>query len=60
MLDSVFTSIYGSSDSLVGTVSSGSFLICSLASIILGIVSSAVYMFRHTYSKNFVVTLALL
>ena len=31
-----------------------------LASIVLGAAVALIYMFRHTYSKNFVVTLALL
>jgi uncharacterized membrane protein YhiD involved in acid resistance len=60
MFDSVFTSIYGTSDSLASQVSSGNFLLCCLASIILGLVVAGMYMFKHKYSKNFVVTLALL
>lgn len=60
MLDSALTSIYGSSESLASQVTSGEFLICCLASILLGIVCAMVYMFRHDHSKNFVVTLALL
>ncbi len=35
-------------------------LICTLASIILGLGCAVIYMYRNTYSKNFVVTLALL
>lgn len=35
-------------------------LSCALASLVLGVVIALVYMFRHEYSKNFVVTLALL
>lgn len=60
MLDSAFTSVYGTSESLVSAVSSGSFLLCCAASIVLGAICAAVYMFRHDHSKNFVVTLALL
>ena len=60
MLENAFTSIYGTSESLVGNVTSIEFLICSLASIVLGAFAAAIYMFRHNYSKNFVVTLALL
>ena len=41
-------------------MTSGSFLICSLASLILGLVIAFVYMYKHKYSKNFVVTIALL
>lgn len=60
MLDSALTSIFGTSESLVASVSTVDFLLCCLASIVLGAAVAAVYMFRHTYSKNFVVTLALL
>lgn len=60
MLDAAFTSIYGASESLVGSVSSANFLICCVASLVLGAIIAAVYMFRHDHSKNFVVTLALL
>lgn len=60
MLDVAFTSLYGTADSLVGSVSSIDFLLCSAASLVLGAAVAGIYMFRHTYSKNFVVTLALL
>lgn len=60
MLDNAFTSVYGTADSLVFAVSTGNFLLCSLASLIMGITVAGIYMFRHSYSKNFVVTLALL
>ena len=60
MFDSALTSIFGSSDSLASQVTSGEFLICCVASIVLGIVCALVYIFRHDHSKNFVVTLALL
>lgn len=60
VLDNAFTSVYGTSDSLVSVVSSGSFLLCCAASILLGAITAAVYMFRHDHSKNFVVTLAVL
>lgn len=60
MLDAALTSIFGSADSLIASVSAVDFLLCCLASILLGAAVAAIYMFRHTYSKNFVVTLALL
>ncbi|MDO4290290.1 MAG: DUF4956 domain-containing protein [Eggerthellaceae bacterium] len=55
-----FTSIFGTADSLVSSVSTSGFLVCCAASILLGMCAAGVYMFRHNYSKNFVVTLALL
>jgi uncharacterized membrane protein YhiD involved in acid resistance len=49
----------------MNTISTGSItipqvLVCTLASIVLGIGVAAIYMYRNHYSKNFVVTLALL
>lgn len=60
MLESTFSSVFGTTESLVGAVSAADFLLCCAASIVLGAVCAAVYMFRHAYTKNFVVTLALL
>ena len=60
MSDLMFSSVFGTADSLVSSVSASSFLLCSIVSIVLGLVIAGVYMFRHRYSKNFVVTLALL
>ncbi len=59
-MDSVFTSVLNVTESSASAVSAGSFLLCSLVSIALGIAIAFIYMFRHAYSKNFVVTLALL
>ena len=60
MSDLMLSSVFGTADSLVSSVSASSFLLCSVVSIVLGLVIAGVYMFRHRYSKNFVVTLALL
>lgn len=60
VLDVAFTSVFGTSESLVSQVSSGEFLMCCMASIVLGLATAGIYMFRHDYSKNFVVTLAML
>lgn len=60
MLATTFSSIFGSADSLVGSVAASDFLLCCAASVALGAICAAVYMFRHDYTKNFVVTLALL
>ena len=60
MSNLMFSSVFGTADSLVSSVSASSFLLCSVVSIVLGLVIAGVYMFRHRYSKNFVVTLALL
>ncbi len=60
MFDATFTSVFGTADSLVGAVSTADFLLCCVFSVVLGAACAGVYMFRHSYSKNFVVTLALL
>lgn len=54
MFDSIFSDVASTSYSL------GDFLLCSVVSLALGLVIALVYMFRHRYSRNFVVTLALL
>ncbi len=59
MLDSLFSSVIVASDSAV-TVDPLGFAACTAASVVLGLAIAAVYRFRHDYSKNFVVTLALL
>lgn len=58
MFDSTLSSIFGSSESLVAAITTGEFLVCCVASIVLGMACAGIYMFRHSYSKNFVVTLA--
>lgn len=50
-------------DSIVGatgTVLFSEIFICTLASLGAGVVIALVYMYKNTYSKNFVITLALL
>ena len=60
MLDAMFTSVLGSTESVAANVTTGGFLLCSVASLLLGAACAFIYMFRHKYSRNFVVTLALL
>ncbi len=60
MLDSMFTSVLGSTESVAANVTAGGFLLCSVVSLVLGAACALIYMFRHKYSRNFVVTLALL
>lgn len=60
MLDAALASVFGTTDSLVASVSAVDFLMCCAASIVLGAAVACIYMFRHNYSKSFVVTLALL
>lgn len=55
MLSSILTSTTTSGD-----ITFESIIICTLASLILGFGVSLVYMYKNKYSKNFVITLALL
>lgn len=54
MLESILTS------GAVTSVTAAELLLCTAASILLGLGVAGVYMFRHTYTKSFVVTLALM
>ncbi len=57
MLDRIFLSV------LVGegaAISAQSFALCTMVSALCGLACAFVYMYRHRYSKSFVVTLALL
>lgn len=60
-MDMIFTSVLGTaSESAASTMASTGFMWCTLASLVLGLACTLIYMFKHKYSKNFVVTLALL
>lgn len=52
MLDSIFAATSG--------IALGEIVLCTLVSLALGVVIALVYMYRNTYSKNLVVTIALL
>ena len=61
MLDFMFGSVLGdATTSTASTVTPAGFAICSIASIVLGACIALIYMYKHKYSKNFVVTLALM
>ena len=59
-MDTLFTSVLGTTESAMTTVTTTGFMWCTIASLLLGLVAAFVYMYKHDYSKNFVVTLALL
>lgn len=59
-MDILFTSVLGTTESAMTTVTTAGFMWCTIASLLLGLVAACVYMYKHDYSKNFVVTLALL
>ena len=56
MLNTWFESILTTAEA----ISLSGFLICTAASLVLGFVIAAVFMYRNTYSKGFAVTLALM
>lgn len=58
MLNTWFQSIVVEETTAAFSIST--FLQCTAASLILGIAVAAIYMFRNTYTKGFVVTLALM
>ena len=60
MLEQTFTSLYADTGSAMSSVTTVEFLICCIASIVLGAVAAYVYTIKHEHTKNFVVTLALL
>lgn len=62
MLDLLFSSVLNqtASTSSVAAASAGGFALCTIASILCGLVCAFVYMYRHDYSKGFVVTLAIM
>ena len=60
MFDTVFTSVLADTSSTAATLTGSAFMLCTLTSLAMGLAIAGIYMFRHRYSKNFVVTLALL
>lgn len=59
-MDVLFTSVLGTTESAMTTVTTSGFMWCTIASIVLGLACAFIYMYKHDYSKNFVVTLALM
>ena len=62
MLDLLFSSVlnHAASTTSVAAVSASGFVLCTVASILCGLACAFVYMYRHDYSKGFVVTLAIM
>lgn len=58
-LDSLFSTVLTSAQGLAD-IPIQSFLLCSAASLALGLFAAGIYMFRNSYNRGFVVTLALL
>ena len=58
MLDSIFSGLFDSGSAAV--ISPGTFLLCVVCSLILGLLLAAAYMYRSRYTKSFVATVAML
>lgn len=56
----MFSSVLSTTESTASSLSGSSFLLCCICSLALGVAIAYIYMFKSDYSKNFVVTLALL
>ncbi len=59
-MDVLFSSVLTLSESGTTILTASGLMWCTLASIVLGLLCAFIYMYKHNYSKNFVVTLALL
>jgi len=55
----IFNSVLSSAEG-VATLDVGEFLLCTATSLVLGLVAALIYMYRNSYNKSFVVTLAIL
>ena len=59
-MDFLFSSVLGTTESAMTTVTTAGFMWSTIASVVLGLIAAFIYMYKHNYSKNFVITLALL
>lgn len=56
MLESIFRGLFDAETASV--ISVADFLICIVSSFVIGLILSVVYMYRNTYSRSFIVTIA--
>jgi len=56
----LLNSILNLSTDTTVTLTTQSVIICTAASLILGVIATYIHMYKNTYTKNFVITLALL
>ena len=59
MVENLFRSIF-EENSVVSSLSLRDFSVCVIAALIIGLFLAGIYMYRNTYTKSFVLTLALL
>ena len=58
-METLFASVLETTEGAAAVGGIG-FFTCTVASLVLGLVCALIYMYKHDYSKNFVITLALL
>lgn len=58
MLETIFKGLFDAK--AVSTITISNFMICIVSALILGFIIAIVYMYKSTYSKSFIVTLATL
>lgn len=58
-IDELFNSVLPSAQG-IASIDIVQFLLCTSASLLLGLLAAVIYMYRNDYSKDFVVTLAIL
>jgi uncharacterized membrane protein YhiD involved in acid resistance len=56
----VLNSIFELSANTTVTLTASAVIICTIASLLLGVLAACIYMYKNSYTKNFVLTLALL
>lgn len=56
MLENVFRGIFDAETASI--ISVADFMICILSSLVIGFILSVMYMYKNTYSKSFIVTIA--
>lgn len=60
MPDTLFSGIFDAASTTASTVSVGSFLICMLSALVLGLAVALAFTYKDKFSKNFFVTLTLI
>lgn len=56
----MLNSIFELSANTTVTLTASAVIICTIASLLLGVLAACIYMYKNSYTKNFVLTLALL
>lgn len=58
MLESIFRGLFDAESASIIAISD--FMICIISSLVIGFIIAIIYMYKSTYSKSFIVTLAML